>query len=90
MLDLIEIANRDVLILMSMAFVMGMLAAIVIFYIPLRTKLDTIKREADRAARYQSITDRVAECNAEAAFREELRIRKASKDAEKVLERSRW
>lgn len=51
MLDLIEHTNRDIVILMSIAFSLGFIGAIVLCYMPVRTKLDTIKRNADREAR---------------------------------------
>ena len=46
MLDLIEMTNREVCFLVGMAFTMGILFGIVMFYMPLRAELDTIKRNA--------------------------------------------
>jgi len=58
MLDLIEHTNRDIVILMSMAFSLGFISAIVLCYMPVRTKLDTINRIADHNIRMMSRKDR--------------------------------
>jgi len=47
MLDLIEHTNGEIVLLMVLAFVLGMMATIVLFYAPLRAKYDTIERNAE-------------------------------------------
>lgn len=54
MLDLIEITNREVLYMIAWAYAFGMLSGVILFYMPVRTKLDTLKRNMDRHDGYLS------------------------------------
>ena len=84
MLDLIEMTNREVCILMGMAFTMGLLFGVVLFYCPLKTKLDTLNRDIEREER----------CKRSARAGEYKPVDKVVvstlSDVDKVVERSRW
>lgn len=44
MLDLIEITNREVLYMIGWSYAFGILSGVILFYMPVRTKLDTLIR----------------------------------------------
>ena len=46
MLDLIELTNREVIYMMCLAYVLGTLTIMVCVVTPLKTKLDTLVRNA--------------------------------------------
>jgi hypothetical protein len=47
MLDIIEHTNGDIVCLMVLAFLMGIMVSVVLFYCPLVAKFDTFKRTAE-------------------------------------------
>ena len=57
MLELYELTNLEVLFVMGLSFSMGTLFGVVLFYLPLRAELDTIKRNEERAERNKRWTD---------------------------------
>jgi len=48
MLDLIEISNREVLYMLAWTYAFGILSGVILFYIPVKTKLDTLVRNRSR------------------------------------------
>jgi len=45
MLDLIELTNREVIYMMVLSFTVGILATVVLVWVPTKTKLDTLIRK---------------------------------------------
>lgn len=44
MLDLIEMTNQQVLYLISFAFALGILFGVILFMVPVQTRLDSLRR----------------------------------------------
>ena len=44
MLDLIETSNRDIMYMLIWVYAFGILTGVVLFYVPLKTKWDTLLR----------------------------------------------
>lgn len=56
MLDLIELTNREVLWMLGWTYAFGLLSGVILFYMPVRTKLDTLLRNRgldERVARME-------------------------------------
>ncbi len=47
MLDLIETSNRDIMYMLLWVYAFGVLSGVVLFYVPLKTKWDTLNRKLD-------------------------------------------